>query len=111
MLLLDLILSAAIFLVIPTILWELPQFWEAIRFAGPRPWLGILFWTTFSTSVMFYWFVVAVLLVLPMVALINALSGLKFDLSGRPIRCISFAMSIEVAGLFIIGVIVSTILR
>lgn len=111
LLLLDLILSAAIFLIIPTILWELPDFWEAIRFDGPRPWLGILFWTTFSTSAMFYLFVAAVLFVRPMVAITNVLSRWKFDLSGHPIRCISVAVSIEVAALFIIGIAVSAVLR
>ncbi|MFQ6029934.1 MAG: hypothetical protein ACE5Q6_20870, partial [Dehalococcoidia bacterium] len=51
---LDLILSAAIFLFLPLVLWEIPTFLEATLFRGDRPWLGILFWTTFSTSVLLY---------------------------------------------------------
>ena len=45
---------------LPLVQWpEILTFGDAVRFQGERPWLGILFWTTFSTSVMFYLFVVA----------------------------------------------------
>ena len=66
LLVLDLILSAAIFLVLPLVLWEIPDFLQAIRFQGPRPCLGILFWSTFSTSVVFYLFVASSLLARPL---------------------------------------------
>ena len=58
----DLILSGTIFFLLPLALWEVRAFSEAILFKGERPWFGILFWSTFSTSVAFYVFVISALL-------------------------------------------------
>jgi hypothetical protein len=61
---LDLVASAGIFLFLPAVVGELNTFWDAVFLHGDRPWLGILFWSTFGTSVLFYLFVAAVFLFL-----------------------------------------------
>lgn len=59
----DLILSAIIYLLLPIFVGQgLLEFWRGIQFTGPSPWIGILFWSTFSTSAIFYIFVGAVIL-------------------------------------------------
>jgi len=57
----DLALSAVIYLALPIATWSLDIF-PAVRFRGPKPWLGILFWSTFSTSFMLYGFTIFALL-------------------------------------------------
>lgn len=60
----DLILSFLIYLILPVLVGQdLIEFWKAIRFSGPKPWIGILFWTTFSTSAIFYIFVASVVVI------------------------------------------------
>lgn len=56
---LDIILSAFIFLALPFASGDLPVFLDALRFTGSRPWLGVLFWATFATSIVFYLFVLS----------------------------------------------------
>ena len=55
---LDLLLSASIFLLIPMGATTFTTIFQAMIFQGEQPYLGILFWSTFSTSAMFYLFVV-----------------------------------------------------
>jgi len=62
LLIVDVAASAAIFLFLPLILWEWQDFIDAVRFKGNRPWLGILFYSTFATSAMFYLFAISALL-------------------------------------------------
>ena len=95
---LDLVLSAIIFLVLPTILWEVPSFMEAAMFRGDRPWLGILFWSTFSTSAVFYLFVIASLLVRPLSHVPKL--GRRMHVDTRPVLALSFAMAVAVTFLF-----------
>lgn len=69
LLVIDLLLSAVIFLILPTVVLESldPTFWEGLVFQGQeRPWLGILFFTTFSTSIIFYLFIPTALLLRPL---------------------------------------------
>lgn len=55
---LDLILSASIYLILPAIVNQnFTQFFIGVIFRGDMPWIGILFWTTFSTSIIFYIFI------------------------------------------------------
>lgn len=62
LLVLDLVLSGVIYLVLPLIAnQDLRVLMDALRFRGSMPWMGILFWTTFSTSAFFYLFVISVL--------------------------------------------------
>jgi hypothetical protein len=63
LLLLDSILSAGIYMVLPELAHQdLNILWQGIAFKGPQPWLGILFWSTFLTSLMFYGFLASVVL-------------------------------------------------
>lgn len=57
----DIVLSAGIYLILPLFVGQnLSELLLAITFRGPDPWMGILFWSTFSTSLLFYLFVLAV---------------------------------------------------
>ncbi len=56
LLLLDLLASALIYLSIP-LLTRSYEVLPAIVFSGDKPWIGIFFWSTFSTSFIFYLFV------------------------------------------------------
>lgn len=64
MIIFDILISALIFLAIPWSTGNLHVFLEAIKFQGEVPWLGILFWSTFFTSVIFYFFVLSVCLLI-----------------------------------------------
>jgi len=55
----DILISALIFLVIPWSTGNIHVFFEAIKFQGEVPWFGILFWSTFFTSVIFYIFILS----------------------------------------------------
>ena len=101
---LDVVISAAIFLIIPTILGEIDDFWPALLFRGERPWLGLLFWTTFSTSVLLWLFIAAALLARPL-ALLSQKLQFAYNLQEHPIRCISVAMAGGITPLFAIGAI------
>jgi hypothetical protein len=97
LLVLDLLASAAIFLFLPAVLGQLPTFWEAVFFGGESPWLGILFWPTFGTSVLFYLFVAAVFLfLLPGHALsmgFRRVIGSFSSIAERPFSSIAYALS------------------
>ena len=88
--------AAAIFLFLPLVLWEIPEFWQAARFQGDRPWLGILFWSTFSTSAVLYFFVASVFLfMLPQHALAQGFRkviGWFCTIADRPFTAIAWTM-------------------
>lgn len=95
----DLILSAGIYLALPVALGQsLTEFLQAMHFTGPRPWLGILFWSTFSTSAIFYLFVAAVVIV-----------QLLLPIS-RPVKRIGEAIQYESHPTFFIFIIASFII-
>lgn len=95
LLVLDLLLSAAIFLYLPLVLGELPDFWKAaFFFGGNRPWLGVLFWTTFSTSAVFYLFVISSLLVRPLSRVPKLVQHLQVE--RQPVRVLTLAAVIVV---------------
>lgn len=105
MLLLDLVLSAFLYLVLPGIAgihWNI--LFLAARFDGPHPWMGILFWSTFFTSLLFYLFVASMLLLraaLPAIRLLNKMDR-WFALYEHPVRLITVAMVVlETAGFLI----------
>lgn len=100
---LDFILSGIIYLVLPLALWpQILEFQDAWRFQGERSWLGLMFWTTFSTSFIFYLFVASALLVRPLRALAIGFRGIGklFDLEKHPVRCLSVAMAVVVTLIF-----------
>lgn len=96
----DLILSASIFLFLPALLGEIPVFWEAAQFRGERPWLGILFWSTFSTSAVFYVFVIAALLLR---LLHSATQPLRGYARHQPVKALTATMILIVSVLFLVG--------
>lgn len=98
---LDLLLSAAVF-ILPTTMWELPTFWDAIVFRGDRPWLGVLFWTTLSTSAMFYLFVLAAALTGPLSRVSRAVR-LKLDPESEPVFALTAALLVGVTAAFLLG--------
>jgi hypothetical protein len=106
-LLLDLVLSALIYLIMPWIAgidWHV--FSQAVRLEGPMPWIGILFWSTFFTSLLFYLFIASLLLVRciePLARLINVIDS-WFRLYENPVLLITVAMIIvSTIGFVIIG--------
>lgn len=113
LLMVDLVASTAIFMFLPLAVWEVPEFAEAIVFRGNRPWLGILFWSTFGTSALFYGFVASVMLfVIPTHALARGfrrIFGSFFKIEEHPYTFIAFAGSTTV--LFItLAVVISTLI-
>ena len=98
---LDLLLSAAVF-ILPTTMWELPTFWDAIIFRGDRPWLGVLFWTTLSTSALFYLFVLAAVLAGP-VSRVSRAVRLKLDPESEPVLALTAALVVGVTAAFLFG--------
>jgi hypothetical protein len=101
---LDLILTVIIFLILPTVLGEIEIIWKSITFRGRYPWLGVLFWTTFSTSFLFYLFIIAALLVRLQVSIFNVQRILwrPFDVDIHPVRCIAVTIAALATILFTI---------
>ena len=104
---LDLLLSAAVF-ILPTTMWEFPTFWDAIVFRGDRPWLGVLFWTTLSTSALFYLFVLAAALTGPLTRVSRAVR-LKLDPESEPVLALTAALLVGVTAAFLLGAGVTAI--
>ena len=98
LLVLDAVITALIFLVLPSGAWETGAILDGVLFRGERAWLGILFWTTFSTSFLFYAFVLSALLIQPLAAAVKGFGWLTrpFDLETHPIRCLAVAMALVV---------------
>lgn len=108
LLVVDLLASAAIFLFVPLILWEWQDFIDAVRFEGNRPWLGILFYSTFATSVMFYGFVISAVLTPVVMSPVLLTKWLKFDYRQDPWLGILLTSAVVVTLLFaaLIGLVI-----
>jgi hypothetical protein len=105
---LDLVLSAAIFLFLPLVLGELPGFFQAALFRGDRPWLGILFWSSFSTSVTFYVFAVSSLLIRPLAHMPKL--GRYLAVETRPVLVLTIAVGIAITLIYALGLTVAATL-
>ena len=80
----------------------------AIQFKGPEPWMGILFWSTFLTSILFYLFVISILLLRIIASLATLFNRLDewFAIYQHPIRLVTIAMVvIETAAFAIFAVV------
>ena len=97
----DLALSAGVF-VLPTTMWELPTFWDAIVFRGDRPWLGVLFWSTLSTSALFYLFAFAAALAGPISRVAQGLR-LRPDAEPQPVLALTASAVVCVTIAFLMG--------
>jgi len=103
---LDILLSALIFLAIPFFTLNLRIFIDAIFFSGERPWLGILFWSTFFTSIIFYLYISSIFSILIFQIIIkqyNKLDGI-LPIKQKPIRCLGLISTIPV---FLFWIIIS----
>jgi hypothetical protein len=109
MLVLDLILSAFLYLLLPGIAgihWS--DLLLAAQFQGPHPWMGILFWGTFFTSLLFYLFVASMLLVRVVLPGFRVLNRIErwFDIDQHPMSFITTAMVVVEAGVFLVWIII-----
>ena len=103
--LLDLFLSASIFLAIPLSTGNLDIFFDSIWFKGEKPWLGILFWSTFSTSIIFWAFLLAIFGVTTLQKVLRYYVKLDkiIPIEENPITCISmFTIVIIMPFMFLI---------
>lgn len=114
MLLLDLLLSVAIFFILPGIADQnLDALLQGIVFKGPVPWTGILFWSTFATSLIFYLFVAAVLilkLLMPVFATAQSFDR-WFPIYDHPVRLVAMVMVILMTAIFVMAVFVNWIYK
>ena len=60
LLFIDFLASGILFLTIPIITGNFNIFYDAIFLKGEIPWLGILFWSTFLTSIFFYLYIFSI---------------------------------------------------
>jgi hypothetical protein len=97
----DLVLSALIFLFLPLVLGEIPAFFQAMLFRGDRLWLGILFWSSFSTSVMFYVFVLTSLLIRPLAHAPRLARYLAIDT--KPVLILTIAVGVAITVIYLVG--------
>lgn len=104
----DVVLSGLIYLLFPLIIAkDFNIFLKGIVFDGPSPWIGLYFWTTFSTSLLFYLFFLSAFFL----KIFSPFSGFlhtflkifRFEL--HPIRCIFFIMVVLETIIFIICLI------
>jgi hypothetical protein len=102
-LILDLVLSAAIYLVLPGLAAEkLEVLRDGIMFRGLQPWLGILFWSTFATSLLFYLFLASVLFLKAALPLLRVFDRFEsaFSFYSHPARLVAVAMVLIITVVF-----------
>lgn len=101
----DLVLSGIIYLILPFFVGQLDVFFLGVQFSGPTPWVGILFWSTFITSAIFYLFFLCVIIISSGVLtgrLIIENRFIHLNHTDSPIVTIGFVASIIVTGLFVL---------
>ena len=86
----DIFLSAFIFLAIPLSTGNLDMFLDAMLFKGEHPWLGVLFWSTFSTSIIFWLFLLSVfvLTILQKILKLYVKLSVALPIDKKPITCL-----------------------
>ena len=107
LLMFDILLSGGIYLILPVIAnQDLTVLTEALAFRGTMPWMGILFWTTFSTSAVFYLFVMSVLVCKVFTPILRLLHR-WIDIDEHPVGTVACAMAIVAsAGFLLFGLLV-----
>ena len=87
---LDILASATIFLAIPILSGNLHVFIEAISFQGNHPWIGILFWSSFSTSIFFYLYLASAGVLAISCAVVKGIHSLNrfLPIWEKPFRCL-----------------------
>ena len=86
----DIFLSAVIFLAIPLSTGNMDVFLDAMLFKGDHPWLGVLFWSTFSTSIIFWLFLLSVfvLTILQKILKYYVKLNVALPIDKKPITCL-----------------------
>ena len=104
----DILISAFIFLAIPFSTNNLPTFLDGIIFQGDHPWLGILFWSTFSTSVIFWIFLmtIGVLIVLQRILRIYNKLDIFLSITRKPIHCLGLVSMVPLTIILIIWILI-----
>jgi hypothetical protein len=110
LLIIDLIFSGSLFAILPMITdVKLNAFWDGILFKGVNPWFGILFWSSFATSILYYIFMISCIclaIIYPVIKSITFLDKSIIRLKNDPLLsiiliCIIFSI-ILIGGHFII---------
>jgi hypothetical protein len=109
LLLVDLAMTAAIFLYLPTVFQQVPTFTDAVVFRGDHPWFGVLFWTTFSTSILFYLFAVFSAVARPVAVLSGRLSA--FDVEREPVNVLTLSAIIVISAFYWLAILGYSLLR
>jgi len=102
--LLDIVASATLFLAIPIASGNLGVFVQAILFKGPRPWIGILFWSSFSTSAFFYLYLLSAGALAALQAFAKGFLRLDrfLPVSERPFRCLGLVAMVITTLIFVV---------
>ena len=97
-LLLDVFFSIVIFLSIPISTGNLDVFLNAIFFEGNLPWLGILFWSTFFTSIVFWFYLLAIILlkILQKPAQLFIKLDVVLPINDNPVFCLGLLFMVPV---------------
>ena len=100
----DILASATIFLAIPIASGNFGVFLEAILFQGDRPWIGILFWSSFSTSVFFYLYLVSAGALAALQAFVKGFLRLDhfLPISEKPFRCLGLVAMVITTLIFLV---------
>jgi hypothetical protein len=102
LLILDILLSALCFLILPILSnTNINSVFQSLVFKGTNPWMGILFWTSFATSIIYYLYLISVSftkLFFPIYIKMDK----WFDIFKNPIRFIGFTSIIIFTFCFLI---------
>lgn len=104
LMLVDLFLSVIIFFAIPLSTGNLHIFNESIFFKGDHPWLGILFYATFFTSAVFWFYLSSIGILVLMQRILRKLNEIDIILSieDKPIHSLSIVAMVLVTLIFFI---------
>lgn len=111
LLIFDIVISGIIYILLPWFVGQdMSVFLDGLLFSGPSPWIGILFYSTFGTSIIFYVFMLVsfTILILNIKTQINRLSP---DFTEEyPFVFISSILLVMVFGVVLISVITVVLL-
>ena len=104
LLVLDFLFSASIFLLVPLTTGNFPVFVSSIWFKGDSPWLGILFWSTFFTSLIFWIYISSIFLLKLMQNITMQINKLEaiLPIKSNPIRSLGLIAMVPITIIFLI---------
>ena len=102
LLILDIILSTLIFLFLPYLSnTSISSIFQSLVFKGETPWMGILFWSSFFTSLFYYLYIIAILIMKLFFPIYQKFDK-WFEVLQHPIRFIGFTSIFLFSLLFIL---------